>query len=115
MAQGQKSSSASKTEYIVKCLPQGSKKDARAQNHMTTTDMTKATEEAQRLHDTGKYRSVEVTYEFHDPKKNRTVEMSLTKHENKDWTPLINTALLIGAVAIGAGAFALTYYLTQVK
>jgi hypothetical protein len=115
MAQEQKSGSDSKTEYVVKCLPQGSKKDAKGQNHMQTTDMTKATEEAERLHKTGKYRLVEVTYEFHDPKKDRIVEMSLTKHEKKDRSALINAGLFITTLALGAGAFVLTYYLARAK
>ena len=110
MAQNRQGAEA-KTEYKVTVQPHGSKGEPEI--YLETTDMNAASEEADNLYETGKYRIVEVIQKFHDPKKGRVVDVSLKKLEKKDLGPLIDALLLIGVIAIGAGAFALTYYLTQ--
>ena len=110
MAQDRQNSD-SKTEYKVTLQPHGSKGEP--ETHLETTDMNAATEEADNLYETGKYKTIEVIKKFHDPKKGRVVDVSLKKLEKKDLGPLIDVLLLIGVIAIGTSAFALTYYLTQ--
>jgi hypothetical protein len=77
------------------------------------TEMTAAMNKAEELHDSKKYLGVDVRQKFFDTKANRNVDMSLKLYERKDRSMLIMIGLVLLALLGGAGAFALTYFLTK--
>lgn len=99
--------------YTFDKTDQKAKGDSKWQKYATLDDMVKAMAEAQSLLESRKYERIEVKKKFFDQKKNRTVDMTLKVFESvpkKDYGTAI--ALLIAA-ASGAGAFALSFLLTQ--
>ena len=81
--------------------------------HATLEDMSKAMSEAENLHQTQKFKKIEVKKKFFDQKKNRTVDMTLKIFESspkRDYTILIVSVLgILGAL----GAFAASFFLTH--
>ncbi len=98
--------------YTLLAVPPGQENKNEQEKHLTTEDMDAALKQAVLLVRSDKYQKVEVKKKYFEEKTGRTVEMTLRAFdagEKKDWSIAL---FLLLALACGAGAFALTFFLT---
>lgn len=98
--------------YTLESSPPGEENKNDPEKHSTTDDMDASLKEAAVLFNSGKYRKVEVKKKYFEEKTGRTVEMSLRLFEAKDKKDYSLILLVLLAVACGAIAFSLAFFLT---
>lgn len=89
------------------------KRKANWHKHMTSEDMHKALEEAEKLFESNKFGRIEVKKKYYDSKNSRTVDMAIKVFEKKPKKTLNIPTIIIGGIILAVVAFAITYYVVN--